>query len=64
MESTPSQPEKKKATKSDPFSEEYICTKCGNKQIIESTKPVVCTQCHCRIFRKIKTPYIVQYTAR
>lgn len=47
-----------------PFEEEYICTGCGNHQIIKSTDPITCTQCQCRIFRKIATRARVQFVAR
>lgn len=52
------------ATEQTGFQEEYICTDCGFKQMIKSTQPILCTQCHCRIFRKLRTKHIVQYVAR
>lgn len=47
-----------------PFSEEYICMRCGNKQTIRSIDPITCTQCQCRIFRKIACTNKVQFVAR
>lgn len=46
------------------FQEEYVCADCGNKQTIKSTQPILCSQCHGRIFRKMRTKHIVQYVAR
>ena len=47
-----------------PFEEEYICVSCGNQQHLKSTQPVLCTHCHGRILRKVRTPHKVQFIAR
>lgn len=52
------------STKPVVHEEEYICVTCGNKQTIKSTQPILCTHCHSRIFRKIRTPNAVQFLAR
>lgn len=51
------------STKPVVHEEEYICVTCGNKQTIKSTQPILCTHCHSRIFRKIRTPNAVQFLA-
>ena len=47
-----------------PFEETYICTNCHTVRTIMSTQTVVCEHCHGRIFRKLRTPNIVQFVAR
>jgi DNA-directed RNA polymerase subunit RPC12/RpoP len=47
-----------------PFEEDYICIRCGLQQVIKSTQPVLCSHCHNRIFRKIKTAHVIQFIAR
>jgi len=56
------------STKSTPkiplYEEQYICVKCGNKQLMKSTQPILCSHCHSRVFRKLRTSNIIQFSAR
>jgi len=47
-----------------PYEETYICMGCSHEQTIKSTQPVLCTHCHGRIFRKVRTEKMVQFLAR
>ena len=44
--------------------EEYICVTCGTRQTLKNTQAVLCSHCHSRIFRKIRTTHLVKYLAR
>ena len=46
------------------WEDEYICTNCGERQILKSTQPILCTMCNSRVFRKIRTTALIQYLAR
>ena len=54
----------KNTVKPSEYIEEYRCVDCGNVQKMKSTQPVLCTICHCRIFRKVRTRYQIQFLAR
>lgn len=44
---------------------DYICINCGHAKKMKYTQPITCDYCHhSRIFRKVRTPNIVQFIAR
>jgi DNA-directed RNA polymerase subunit RPC12/RpoP len=46
------------------FEEVYICCSCGTQQSLKSTQPILCINCHSRIFRKPQTDKVITLLGR